>query len=222
MGKRKADAMELDEEELREMADDPEADMPMESQTQVFTTQSQSQRKRRAVEGLNAVEPSGPMETQTQVHPPQTQAPKSTTTQQAQTYTKPPSTTQKPKSTAEQKPDTDALFLKALNSTKKGKKKEDEFDRDFNKLRISRPDLPDVREQKEEWNVLADFGDDSVRGNFMVVVDFEVDMTGRRGRVAGVDPRWNGRTDFKKFVKKVCAGFSTCVDLFLTTGMDTG
>ncbi|KZV77774.1 hypothetical protein PENSPDRAFT_746877 [Peniophora sp. CONT] len=202
--KRKADAMGLDEDELREIEDDPEADMPM-SQTQLPTTQSQ--RKRRAVEGINAVEPSGPPETQTQVKvQTQTQGQKPASQSQAQTYHKPPSTAdgtqKKPKSTADNKPDTDQVFLKALNSTKKGKKKEDDFDRDFNKLRISKPE-PSLDERKEEWNVLADFGDDSVRGNFMVVVDFDVDEKPRReGRVTETDPRWAGRMDFKKFVKK--------------------
>ncbi|KAF7365058.1 putative proline-rich protein [Mycena venus] len=39
------------------------------------------------------------------------------------------------------KPDTDDAFLKAIASTKRGKKTEDDFDRDFNKLKISKSNL---------------------------------------------------------------------------------
>jgi hypothetical protein len=102
------------------------------------------------------------------------------------------------------KPDTDDNFLKAIASMKKGKKTEDTFDREFNNLRISKPDLrKDDREK--EWAVLADFGDESnVRGNFMVVVEMTMHKDGaapvhaRRG--AG-RPEWDGKPDFKKFRK---------------------
>ena len=37
--------------------------------------------------------------------------------------------------------DTDAAFLQALASTKRGKRREDDFDREFNNLRISKPEI---------------------------------------------------------------------------------
>jgi hypothetical protein len=102
------------------------------------------------------------------------------------------------------KPDTDDNFLKAIASMKKGKKNEDTFDREFNNLRISKPDLQQD-DRENEWAVLADFGDESnVRGNFMVVVEMTVHKNGadqvlaRRG--AG-RPEWDGKPDFKKFRK---------------------
>jgi hypothetical protein len=68
-------------------------------------------------------------------------------------------------------PDVDNKFLKAIASMKKGKKNEDSFDREFNNLRISKPDLKD-NDREKEWSVLADFGDErNIRGNFMVVVE---------------------------------------------------
>jgi hypothetical protein len=98
-------------------------------------------------------------------------------------------------------PDTDVAFLKALASKKKGKKTEDAFDREFNNLRISRPDIE--REKDEaDWKILEDFGDDvGVRGNFMVVVEMDVcRMEGRGRRRAGEErSEWEGKKDFKKF-----------------------
>ena len=102
-------------------------------------------------------------------------------------------------------PDKDDAFLKAVASTKRGKKSEDTFDREFNNLRISKPDLERGREN-EEWKVLEEFGDDGdVRGNFMVVMECPVfreagtnteHMRRGEGRV-----EWIGRPDFKKFKK---------------------
>lgn len=106
-------------------------------------------------------------------------------------------------------PDTDTAFLKAIASTKRGKKTEDDFDRDFNKLKISKSDLrADEAEHRPEWELLETFGDESnLRGNFMVIQDldvFKVDNgPGARKRAVGNDPRWDGKPDFKKF-KKVC------------------
>ena len=123
---------------------------------------------------------------------------------QSQVYVKP-----KPPSKKTQpgklpgEPDKDAAFLKAVASTKRGKKAEDTFDREFNNLKISKPDLERDAEQ-DEWKVLEDFGDDeSVRGNFMVVVEMPLF---REERAAGHYLRrgegrleWQGRPDFKKF-----------------------
>jgi hypothetical protein len=102
------------------------------------------------------------------------------------------------------KPDTDAAFLKAVASTKKGKKTEDEFDREFNKLKISKPDVQHD-EQEKEWAVLDDFeGDRGIRGNFMVVLEMDVHSKengpGRtRDNVARLE--WQDRPNFKKFKK---------------------
>ena len=101
--------------------------------------------------------------------------------------------------------DQDKAFLKAVASTKRGKKREDEFDREFNNLRISKPDLQ--REEVErEWAVLDDFGDDrDLKGNFMVVVEMDLFRKDyQRGgivRAGGERMDWEGRPDFKKFKK---------------------
>lgn len=142
--------------------------------------------KKRAIENINAVEPSG---------------------------SKPPSksktiTSKNTPGAPVGKPDKDTAFLKAVASSKRGKKTEDEFDREFNKLKISRPVL-DEREddQQAEWKVLADFGDDEgLRGNFMTIVEMEVfrnDRDGQAGPQRCRNPVWDGKPNFKKF-KKVC------------------
>lgn len=123
---------------------------------------------------------------------------------QTQAHVKPPKPSSSKKGT-QAGPDKDDAFLKAVASTKRGKKSEDTFDREFNNLRISKPDLERARED-EEWKVLEEFGDDGdVRGNFMVVVDCPVfreagtntdHMRRGEGRV-----EWVGRPDFKKFKK---------------------
>ena len=97
-------------------------------------------------------------------------------------------------------PDTDVAFLKALASTKRGKKSEDAFDREFNQLRISKPNLQESG-REEDWAVLAEFGEDqNVRGNFMVIMEVETRLRGytlERGNVARAE--WQGRPNFKKF-----------------------
>lgn len=113
------------------------------------------------------------------------------------------------------KPDTDDAFLKAIASTKRGKKNEDEFDREFNKLKITKPEL-DRHEPEEVWNVLADFGEDSgLRGNFMVIVEIDpykrdgchVGSTGPKEKPANRE--WNQQPNFKKFNKVGDAGCSS-------------
>ena len=101
-------------------------------------------------------------------------------------------------------PDTDKRFLTALASMKRGKRSEDSFDREFNDLRISKPDIEQgVIEQ--EWDLLDGLDDEhNVRGNFMLVVELEVRKKGgaagtgttRTGRID-----WEGKPDFKKFRK---------------------
>jgi hypothetical protein len=99
------------------------------------------------------------------------------------------------------RPDRDEAFLKAIASTKKGKRLEDTFDREFNELKISKPDLGE--DLREEWSLLADFGDErDIRGNFMVIVQMDIRKDRRPlGKVTHSD--WQLRDDFKKF-KKVC------------------
>lgn len=149
--------------------------------------------KRRAIEGTDAVQPS------------QTQGP-------ARGSSKPPShtahkstdPTKKPSGAAPGQPDTDEAFLKAVASTKRGKRAEDTFDREFNNLRISRPEL-EAAPERDAWAVLDDFGDDrDVRGNFMLIVELDVPERPRgpalrRGDEERAD--WAGRPDFKKFKK---------------------
>ncbi|KAG5646780.1 hypothetical protein DXG03_002156 [Asterophora parasitica] len=88
------------------------------------------------------------------------------------------------------KPDQDAKFLKAIASTKRGKKNEDDFDRDFNKLKISKPELAH-EEPEEEWAVLADFGDDSNKGD--VVRKAKIELVLNEGNDYGMGAGyWKG------------------------------
>ncbi|KAM6499381.1 proline-rich protein [Amanita muscaria] len=113
--------------------------------------------------------------------------------------------------------DTDSTFLKAIASTKKGKKKEDDLDRDFNNLKIARPEI-DHRE--EEWNILDDFGDDTgIRGNFMVIVEMEVKERRAKPDVA---PNWQGKPNFKKFKKRAGAPLRGKVELVVSEDNDYG
>lgn len=118
---------------------------------------------------------------------------------------KPPSAvTAKPASrsgAATGKLDTDIAFLKAVASTKKGKKAEDSFDREFNKLKISKPDVQ-RDEQEKEWAVLDDFEEDrNIRGNFMVVLEMDVHSKGQERQNCPMRTEWQERPNFKKFKK---------------------
>jgi len=121
---------------------------------------------------------------------------------------KPAEKKQRNTATARQvQPDRDENFLKALASTKKGKKKEDQYDRDFNELRVAKPTQAHlkaavgVEEDLEAWNAIEK--DMDIRGNFMVVMQ-EIELRAPRdpeevavrceGRL-----EWAGRQDFKKF-----------------------
>jgi len=143
--------------------------------------------KKKAVDNLNAVE-------------------RSAAAAAAPTSNKPTSkvvTTDKAKQGAVAgKPDTDAAFLKAIASTKRGKKAEDSFDREFNNLKISKPELVDNPEPEEEWAVLAEFGDDSgLRGNFMTVVEMDLYRKDDSARQRTVNHSWDGIPNFKMFKK---------------------
>ena len=146
--------------------------------------------KKRAVENVNAVERS-----EAPVKPPSIRA-----------TSKPPSSAipakKDKRGAAPGKPDTDAAFLKAIASTKRGKKAEDKFDREFNDLKISKPELEQQQEPEEEWAVLADFGDDTgLRGNFMVVVELDVYKKDKDSQDPVVNHAWVGKQNFKKFQK---------------------
>ncbi|KAH9895783.1 hypothetical protein C8Q73DRAFT_689417 [Cubamyces lactineus] len=133
-------------------------------------------------------------------------------------------------SAASGEPDKDAAFLKTVASTKRGKKTEDEFDREFNNLRISKPDLEQDK-GGEAWAVLDDFGDDSdVRGNFMVVVEMPVYRENARVDGQGSDHlrrgegrlEWQGRPDFKKFRRKTTGQRRQPVELMVEEEADLG
>ncbi|KXN89540.1 hypothetical protein AN958_05566 [Leucoagaricus sp. SymC.cos] len=115
-------------------------------------------------------------------------------------------------------PDTDAEFLKAVASTKKGKRAEDVFDREFNNLRISKPkavgsETQQREEEEEEWRRFTDFGDDTgLRGNFMVVL--EMDVYRKRGN------QWRDKPNFKKFKKKTVSTQRPLIELVASEDAD--
>jgi hypothetical protein len=121
-------------------------------------------------------------------------------------------------SSSNNKLDTDENFLKAVNSMKRGKKQEDNFDREFNQLRITKPRNVNVDTTGPDtnvkgvpevvvapWDAIDDFGDIGIRGNFMVVVDMDI-QRGASAKSAPsarnndvVKPEWMGKSNFKKF-----------------------
>ncbi|KZT52562.1 hypothetical protein CALCODRAFT_557991 [Calocera cornea HHB12733] len=134
---------------------------------------------------------------------------------------------QKPLEATEVPMDTDPQFLQALASRKRGKKKEDQFDRDFNALRISAPvngPVP-VPETTDDYRAMDDlnFGGPAPVGNFMrIVLTKEVFRKDRdvsrpqppqrlaaglddsgiwRGQKPWDDPKWASRPNYKAFVK---------------------
>ncbi|TFK35843.1 hypothetical protein BDQ12DRAFT_655171 [Crucibulum laeve] len=192
----------------------------MEVEQTVGTMDSEiSGTKKRAVEGVNAVErvPS--------VQPSAAPAASQAMCKPSPSKTK-PSKLAKPGAPSG-KPDTDVAFLKAIASTKRGKKHEDEFDRDFNKLKISKPVL-DREEPEDQWKVLGDFGDDSgLRGNFMTVVDLDLYAETEKGRdrrsnhIANLD--WERKPNFKKFKKKDSStGHTNKIELVASSQEDYG
>jgi hypothetical protein len=199
--KRKASEAALEDAEVDEIRDDP-PDAEMED----AGPPPSGVRKRRAVEDVNAVglaSQAAPERERAATTPGETDAP-------SHPERALPDTDQ------EGALDSDERFLLAINSLKRGRKKEDDFDRDFNRLRISRPE-PAESVQREEWDVLAEFGEDSIRGNFMVVVEMEVAARAAKcvRRPSGQDNvLWAGRDDFKRF-KKVSVCYVGSCDLIL-------
>ena len=191
-----------------------DAEMDIDGESRARGEEGAPAAKRRALENLNAVNRTDT----TQAQPPSTTQ---VGTQKQRNPGAPPN-----------KPDTDAAFLKALASTKRGKKTEDEFDREFNKLKISKPKTVDEEREaqrereEEEWAILAEFGnDEGLRGNFMVVVEMDVpERNGeeRRRAVGMKDPRWEGKPNFKKFKKKIVGTPRAKVELVLSDNNDYG
>ncbi|KAJ3861354.1 hypothetical protein EV359DRAFT_84422 [Lentinula novae-zelandiae] len=154
--------------------------------------------KKRAIEKVNAVEPNS-------------QKPSSTTK------------TAKASGALPGKPDTDPVFLKAVTSTKRGKKAEDDFDREFNKLKISKPELDRSKENPEDqWAILDDFSNDrNIRGNFMVIVEMDVykDRFPEK-RATANNPEWRGQPNFKKFKREYIRPKSRKIELVVSENAD--
>ena len=179
--------------------------------------------KRRAV-GANAVQQSVPA----------TQNPASQQHTGAAEAPAPPATggnpAAKPPKLSSNKLDTDENFLKAVNSTKRGKKHEDDFDREFNQLRITNPKAKKKKDKDPDpidddpvgtattavddaavsrpWEAIDDFGDVGLRGNFMVVVEMDVERGSARSTLTARNQddskaEWVGKPNFKKFKKMV-------------------
>lgn len=120
-----------------------------------------------------------------------------------------PSETTKPKKSSKvtnkgpTQVDKDERFLVALASMKKNKKKEEQTDRDFNSLKISKPVAEDPDIDMMAWEMLPK--DMDLRGNFMVCVEnVEVRQNTQSSIRKEGNPAWVGRPDFKKFRKVSC------------------
>jgi len=162
--------------------------------------------------------------------------------------------TAKPLSSAKSstnKLDTDEDFLKAVNSMKRGKKHEDDFDREFNQLRITNPKAKKKQDKDQKpkqitedavgtattsddaaatsrpWDAIDDFGDVGLRGNFMVVVEMDVQRGSVRSTLTArnqdaANSEWVGRPNFKKFKKVRIAAFIPFCFFSLDKGADQG
>jgi hypothetical protein len=164
-------------------SDDPDAESG--------PTTAKRSTKKRALEPLNNVEPGVPVgrATEAPASKPQSKS----------------SGTKVCSGAATGQPDKDEAFLKALASTKRGKKTEDSFDREFNDLKISKPDLNGQEQQEAMWALLEDFETErNVRGNFMVIMEMDVHRKDSESRPARADTSrldWQSRANFKKFKK---------------------
>ncbi|KAG6372656.1 hypothetical protein JVT61DRAFT_7408 [Boletus reticuloceps] len=137
------------------------------------------------------------------------------------TNSKPPSKQIKSKTAQSHQIDTDPAFLTALAS-RKGRKKtaEDNFDREFNNLRISKPDIR--REEEQEWEILGDFDTEarSLRGNFMVVMDLDV-FRRNSGHITETRA-YEGRPNYKKFKKTPIPSSRAPIELVANAEHDYG
>ncbi|PVF99420.1 hypothetical protein CPB86DRAFT_296400 [Serendipita vermifera] len=119
--------------------------------------------------------------------------------------------------------DSDEKYLTALATWKKGRKKEDQFDREFNNLKIVKPDrLAELDVEMEAWQMMPK--DMDVRGNFMVcIASVKVRRDTRPTTRKDGNSEWIGRPDFKKFKKKLPPRHNAIVDLvenMQTLGME--
>ncbi|KAI0043037.1 hypothetical protein FA95DRAFT_1524689 [Auriscalpium vulgare] len=195
------------EAEMQEMLGDPDADMPDDAPAPAPV-------KRRAVEGVNAVKPTSTASQSATATG--TQAP-----HKLPTFTKPASTDAAKKTGAKPgEPDKDEQFLKACTARGK-KKKADELDKEFNALRISKPELQEA--SREDWvAVLHDFGNTDVRGNFMQIVEIDIDTNVEpvsRVRTGGRQ-EWIGKPDYKKFKKQTVSERRPVVELVVSEEND--
>jgi len=109
--------------------------------------------------------------------------------------------------------------LTAIASTKRGRKMEDEFDREFNNLRISKPESEAERRVREEEDAYreCDFGEMLKRSNCWEVREYVLQEVADaedggfvpvrserlegRGKCSVWRDEWTGKADFKKFKK---------------------
>jgi hypothetical protein len=97
--------------------------------------------------------------------------------------------------------DKDEKFLQAITKNTRKKAEIDELDKEFNQLRIPKPNTKAKAKatwEAPDYSVLQDF-DDEMRGNFIEIVKkdlFRKDV--RKDATVVVD---NGRPNFKKFKK---------------------
>ncbi|KAG8965548.1 hypothetical protein FRC00_000024 [Tulasnella sp. 408] len=122
-------------------------------------------------------------------------------------------------------PDQDRHFLQALASRTKTRSKEDDFDREFNQLRIAVPDKNKVendrlRKEMAVWNELEH--DPNVRGNFMVVEYCDVFRPTGGSRAKAFNEAWTGQPNFKKFKKKAGSTRHPKLELDLPPPVDYG
>ncbi|THH27257.1 hypothetical protein EUX98_g6930 [Antrodiella citrinella] len=209
--------------EIERQAKEEEESILERSQTQATQSAPRGQKRKVDGEDVEMVDEEHPRHRARTAGPEEPVVPEKTTEKSAKKTTEPAEKTkakvpgksakvttakaEKSKGASDGKEDKDDAFLKAVASTKRGKKKEDDFDREFNNLRIAKPDLR-RQEVANEWAVLEEFGDDgNLRGNFMVVVEMDVFRKEPR-KDQGVYRRgeerldWEGKPDFKKFKKK--------------------
>ncbi|KAF8326540.1 uncharacterized protein EI90DRAFT_1902723 [Cantharellus anzutake] len=130
---------------------------------------------------------------------------------------------------AENGVDTDSQFLHAMATTKRGKRTEDEFDREFNNLRISKPrngdevNIERERRRREELEAFEEMEKDfNVHGNFMVVIESDDLFRKDGGKQPTVPSLENNMPNFKKFKKKVPPRRAAMVEIVPDKTMDYG
>ena len=109
----------------------------------------------------------------------------------------------------------DETFLKAASKVKRGNAKVDEFDLEFNALKISKPTKavpinPKImankaRQTDEELYRLLEDMDTSTTGNFIVIERVDLyrkdQELGQPSEALQLNPEWAGKKNFKKFRK---------------------